>query len=458
MRVLPLYPSHPASAVEAETPLARNSKCDRCEMHQPDKKPLRSICMDNEEAEWEDGDLLIIGEHPFSEDDLTGRPFSASSRSGNQLHSFLSKNWTRGYLLDNAVRCAPGTREVKEKHVKACRGYLAKTLQDKRPGRIIALGGWAAYSLLGRTVAPFSNRRGYSWLYGYGEPIPVFFVLHPSQSSGNRFIRKGWEDDMRWALTAEVPYRPPVDSKVRIVTSGEEARGARRELSKSARLAFDVETCGIMFTDSFRLLCVSFCADENENPIAWDEEGLQDPEVRAELVHLLADNKVRKFGANVKYDELACESALGVRPRNVRGDVRLWRKLLEPEADARLERMAELVGMGGMKEEAQRDLEATVKRVQKAIKDEKRVAKNTELDRAKAASGQRVNKRAPLKPEAAQGIAYWHRLQKEQPAITDLIKEDPSEWGRWAYGLAPRPLLLRYNARDTVATKRLHAH
>lgn len=450
MRVLPLYPTPPAVPVETETPRSLNANCTLCPLHEG----RRTVCMDFEESpDWQDGDLLILGESPGGEEDKVGRPFVG--KSGILLRDALQEHWTRGYVIDNAIRCAPGKTEVKEKHVAACRGYLAKTLQQRRPGRIVTLGGWAAFALLGRSVAPFSTRGGFTWLYGYGEPIPVFTVLHPAAALRNSFVRKWFEADMRHALTAPVPEQPPLDAQVRIVTTPEEARGARRELQQAEWVAFDVETCGVIFTPSFRLLCVSFCAATNERPITWDEEGMKDPQVRAELVHLLLDAKLRKVGANVKYDELAVESALGVRPRNVRGDVRLWRKLLEPEADARLERMAELVGMGGMKEEAQVDLEETVDRVKKAIQTERRLARNAEVDKQAAARGERVKKRAPMHPKTAAAVAYWQRLQKTEPALCDVIKEDPSEWGRWAYGLAPRPLLLRYNARDTVATKRL---
>jgi uracil-DNA glycosylase family 4 len=449
-----MYEAMPSVPIEDSTTLDRDPACTRCSLHEG----LRTPCLP---ADGEPGGLLVIGDTPGKKhEDRRGRPFVGEA--GELVRQIISKHWGGAPVVyDYAVRCAPGDREVKDKHADTCRPFLAATIAEARPTRIVALGGWAAYSLTGRAVTPFSMRRSYTYLLGerFGEdPLPVFFVLNPGGALGNRIIKQWLREDLTWALTAEPPPLPPVDVDVRVVRDEVDAAAAVAELSAHPWISFDVETAGILYTDSFRLLCVTFAAPAppgQERPITWDGAALAHPGARALLIRLLTDPRVQKRGANVKYDDVACELTLGVRPRNVEGDVRLWRKLLEPESDGHLDKMAELVGMGGMKEEQEGAMAVYVKRVQRALQLEARAAKNAREDAERAGRGEKKRNRAALRVDDVAALDYWARLQREDPKLAEVIKLDPSEWKRWAYALVPSDLLVRYNARDTVATSRL---
>lgn len=493
MRHLPLYPHAPIAAAEAAEPMSLDPSCTRCPLHEG----VRTPCLP---AEGEPGGLLVVDERPGKIEDQLGRP--AAGDGGKLMRKVVAAHWRGPVAIDTAIRCAPGARELKDKHAEQCRGYLAQTVLEARPTRIVALGGWAAYSLLGRSVSPMSSRRGYTYLLGgrFGkEPIPVFFVMSPGLASRNRFLRRWFEEDLAWALTCPPPALPPIDEVARVVTTPREAEAAVAELSAAEWASVDVESAGLMFTESFRLLCVSATAKGEESPWVWDGPALARPALKRVLDRWLADPKAKKVGANVKFDELASEfdawrracaareaartrasavdvvlareaaASLGargpgllgghVRPplvvRGVVGDVRLWRKLLEPEAEGRLDAMAELVGMGGMKQEAQEEMRPTVAKIKKGLEWERRLAKRAQEDLVRRAAGDPPKKHPKMRPEAQAALDELHRIDRDDPALAKLIRDPDVEWEAWAYALVPNDMLLRYNARDTVGAARV---
>ncbi len=438
MNYLPLYEALPRAAIESSPRASLDAGCTRCELY----ARAKTVCLG---ADGEPGGLLVVGESPGRNEDACGRPFIGES--GGALRRVIKRYWTGGpVVLDNAVRCVPGKDGLKDKHVAACRPYLAGTLGEARPTRIVTLGAWAAYSVLGRSVAPFSTRRGYAFLTGGGKIVPVFTVLHPAAALRNRFVAQWFDADMQWALTAEPP-RPPWDADVHVVESEADARLATARLREAAWSMFDVETAGLLFDPSFRLLSVSFCAQGERDAWVWGREALSDPCVVAPMLDYLADATALKGGTNVKFDMLAafCASR-GVMPRGVKIDVRLWRKLLEPEADARLDRMAELVGMGGMKEENAAHLEEGKAKVARVLSYERRKAARE----AKIARGEKVSKTMSV-PEGPLTLAELGI----DPALERVVRSDAYDKDTWAYALVPKDVLYRYNARDAVATAAL---
>lgn len=453
MRLLPLYPKPPFAAIELEECLEVDPGCTRCDL----RESVRHVCLG---GEGEPGGVLLVGESPGRNEDQVGRPFIGAS--GQLLRKLLARHWRGPVAIDNAIRCAPGAREVKDKHAEACRGYLAETIAESKPQRIISLGGWSAYSLTGRSVAPFSTRRGYTHLVGgrFGpRPIPLFFVVHPAAALRNRFVNAWFEEDFAWALTVEASalrqLPSPETGLVRVVSDGPSARHAVAELRAAEWSAFDVETAGVVYDKSFRLLCVSFCAKGSESPWSWDIAALADPEAREELCRFLVDPKARKLGQNVKFDEIACHLTLGVKPRGVRGDVRLLRKLLEPEADGKLDKMSELVGMGGIKEEAREEMSLYVDKIKRGLHTERRLAKNAAEDTDKLARGETVKRRAKLRADMAEALDYLHQIDVDYADLAPVIRDPEADWESWAYAIVPTDMLLRYNGRDSVATARL---
>ena len=415
MKLVSLYGPDRRLAIEREEPLDVNPDCDRCDLH----NSARNVCLN---ADGAPGGLLLVGEAPGKNEDITKRPFVG--RAGNYLRGLVGKSWDGPVAYDNGVRCYPGRAPPSVGSIKACRGYLTQTIEEVRPKRVVALGGKAAHSLLGRKTKIMSVRRGFAWLWNDGaQPVPVFLVPHPSAALRNRFVRQEFEADLEWALTCDEPAQPPWDEKVRVVETEADAALADAELRAAKWISFDYETAGRQFDGEFTALVVGLCAHGSNRPWVWDHASLENPKTLAVLQRLLADPTVAKVGQYVKYDMLSTRCALGTVVNNVHGDTRLWRKLMDPEADAKLYVMQELVGMGGSKDEVTVALAKGMRAVNKALKD------------GPAHEG----------PTLLDGMS---------PAIDAAIRlgGDPK---RYQYSFLPWVTLVRYVALDAVSTARL---
>lgn len=370
------------------------------------------------------GGLLVVSDYPGQKEDNTGRPFVGDT--GVYLRPLLRKWWQGPITMDNAVKCAAG-RNMPPNAPDKCRPFLAATVRDSKPSRVLIMGGAALMGMTGRSVSIHSVRRGYTWLYGFGAgPVPAYIFPNPVVALRNRMLRKLLEDDLEWALTTPAPpFGPGWQGVAKVVLTLEDAHTAAAELRAAPWFSYDVETAGYMWRQ-FQVLCASLTAAGSEDAWVWDTEALADPACRAVLADLLRDPRAKKTGANLKYDALATELELGVQLRGVHGDVRLLRKILDTDADGDLETMAELVGMGGHKGEAQAAQVAAAKQVQ-----------------ARAQSN-----------VSNQGQLFAHQLPGVRQSVLDAIK--PGDTPKvYSYAFLPRDVRTRYNARDAVSTARL---
>ena len=448
-RSLPLYdPAALSLRVETETlRLPVDPGCERCTLGAGARNP----CLP---ADGSPGGLYLLGESPGREEDLRGRPFVGAT--GAYLRKVIAQWWQGPVIYDTAVRCfPPAVAKTKDsasaRAIEACRPYLAQTVLEAAPRRVLLLGSWAMQSFLGRSLAPVSARRGYTFL---SNGTPVFLLSSPAAGLRNRFLRTWFEEDLVWALRANPPP-PPVGARALLVDSPQDAAQAVAQLRAAGTpVAFDVETMGQMYSPGFRIVSFAACVQGQGNAFVWTRAACLDPATRAPLVAWLADPQAPKIGQNVKFDVAACRDAWGVMTAGVVGDVRLWRKLLEPEASARLQDMAELVGMGGHKEEAHAALTAAERRVRERLAWERR--QQVKAQRAAAAPTpppKRVTSRT--KPPV---------VDPGPPPLVDLgvppeleaqVRDPDIKSKAWSYGLLPARTLYRYNARDAVSTAAL---
>jgi DNA polymerase I-like protein with 3'-5' exonuclease and polymerase domains len=338
------------------------------------------------------------------------------------------------------------------------------------------LGSTAARAVVGRAVSTAGTRHGYAWLFGESEDkneaaadaIPVFFLGSPNAAIHNKFAQANFEADLAWALTvdAETLRKPDLLAEVVVVEPGDAEIGfAKPTPHGAARIAFDFETGGRHRTPYFS--AVSFAAAwrtaEGRATLAAATEGAGlSGEVAEWSAAVLAD-ETPKTGANVQYD-LNVADAVGWRVGGDVRDVRLRRKLYEAHASGALDDMADLVGMGGFKREAEEAMAAIVARTLYAVRHaDKRDAKE-QVELAKRAERERLGKKplaikAPKADEAQkiEACAEWRRLQANHPALAAYIAAHPSgvEAGGWKYALLAvydPDLCTRYNASDVLAT------
>ncbi len=112
-------------------------------------------------------EILLVGEQPGNEEDLSGRPFVGPA--GRLLDRALEAAGIdrRSVYVTNAVKHfkweARGKKRIHQKpapgEVRACAPWLAAEIQVVRPRAVVCLGATAAQSLFGRTFK-VSERRG----------------------------------------------------------------------------------------------------------------------------------------------------------------------------------------------------------------------------------------------------------------------------------------------------------
>lgn len=411
---LPLYPATVRAEVEKFEPQDCSTECDQCELH----KKARNVCIQADAEEYTGpGGLLIVAEHPGMEEDRRNRalcPVGTGKhvRSGKLIRRLVRANWAGSVIFDQAVRCYPGARrddKKKKKIVTACRGYLNSVIEESQPSRIIVMGPWAIYSVLGRAVPVWSARRGHSFL---SNGTPVFILPEPEAAHDNRIQREWFEEDFKWALSANVKAR--WNDITYVVEDADDSDEAVNALGEAEWISFDVETAGLMHNDDFEVLSVSLF-DNNDNSYVWDKRALKIPDVLDSLRWLFSQEQIGWVAHNIKYDAMAIWILLGVLIKKFDADTAVWRRLLAANCDARLEVASELIGMGGHKEEADGFMAKEVRRVTK-------------------------KKPGPIDDDKVKYVEAIKNLPKRAKKAT------------YSYGLLPDEVRNRYNARDTTTT------
>ena len=137
-------------------------------------------------------DLMFVGEAPGADEDAQGIPFVG--RAGQLLTRIIEAielDRERVYIA-NILKCRPpGNRDPEPDEVETCEGFLFQQIRTVRPKIIVALGRYAAQTLL-RTNTPISRLRGKFVDFQGCFLIPTF---HPSYLLRNpRAKREVWED------------------------------------------------------------------------------------------------------------------------------------------------------------------------------------------------------------------------------------------------------------------------
>jgi len=95
-------------------------------------------------------DVVILGEAPGKNEDLSGRPFVG--RAGKLLDEVLAEvGYSREKVfIANIVKCRPPeNRRPKADEIEACRPYLDAQLEMLKPKVIVLLGNTALGAMLG---------------------------------------------------------------------------------------------------------------------------------------------------------------------------------------------------------------------------------------------------------------------------------------------------------------------
>lgn len=137
-------------------------------------------------------DFVCVGEAPGQTEDETGLPFVG--RAGDLLEKILLAIGLtrRDVFICNVIKHRPpGNRNPSPDEVTACSPFLRRQLELLQPKVILALGTFAAQTLLD-TKTPISKLRGAVHRY-YG--VPLVATYHPAALLRNpSWKRPTWED------------------------------------------------------------------------------------------------------------------------------------------------------------------------------------------------------------------------------------------------------------------------
>ncbi len=152
--------------------------CRRCELWQPATQTVF--------GEGAPGArLMVVGEQPGDEEDLSGRPFvGPAGRLFDRALAELGLERSRFYVT-NAVKHfrfeQRGKRRLhrnpERSHVQACSGWLQAELAQVRPAAVLCLGATAAQALLGSGFRLMAERGRWQAL---ADGTPVLATVHPS--------------------------------------------------------------------------------------------------------------------------------------------------------------------------------------------------------------------------------------------------------------------------------------
>jgi len=175
------------SSVEALAAIREDlGDCTRCKLHAQGRKQI-VFGVGNPTA-----DVMFVGEAPGADEDLQGVPFVG--RAGQLLTKMIAAmGFTRNDVyIANVLKCRPpGNRNPEPDEIASCEPFLFRQLASVEPRVVIALGAFAARTLL-KTDEPISRLRGRVFDYRGAKLIPTF---HPSfllRSPG--YKREAWED------------------------------------------------------------------------------------------------------------------------------------------------------------------------------------------------------------------------------------------------------------------------
>jgi DNA polymerase len=162
-------------------------QCKMCSLHQTRRQTVFGAGSPSAEC-------LFVGEAPGAEEDRRGLPFVG--RAGQLLDAMifaLDLERDQTYIA-NVLKCRPpDNRDPLGEEVRCCETYLHRQIQLIEPRLIIALGRFAAQSLL-RSSLPIGKLRGQCHSYEPFE-IPLIATYHPAYLLRSPLEkRKVWSD------------------------------------------------------------------------------------------------------------------------------------------------------------------------------------------------------------------------------------------------------------------------
>ena len=141
----------------------------------------------------EDPEVLVIGEGPGYDEDMSGRPFVG--KAGILLDKMLAAiglDRNKNCYIANVVKCRPpNNRDPEPQEQSACSGFLEAQIHILKPKMILCMGRIAGHKMLD-CQTPLGQMHGQFYDY---KGIPLMVTYHPSALLRDEGLKApAWED------------------------------------------------------------------------------------------------------------------------------------------------------------------------------------------------------------------------------------------------------------------------
>jgi uracil-DNA glycosylase len=191
----PMEPSEPIRVFTSQADALSRLKveigpdCQRCKLHTLGRRQV-VFGVGNPNA-----DLMFVGEGPGADEDIQGEPFVG--RAGQLLTKIIEAiGMTRqDVYIANVIKCRPPqNRNPEPDEVEKCEPFLFRQIETIKPKVIVALGKFAAQSLL-KTSEPITRIRGREYKYREAILMPTYHPAYLLRNPSSK--REVWEDMKR---------------------------------------------------------------------------------------------------------------------------------------------------------------------------------------------------------------------------------------------------------------------
>jgi DNA polymerase len=161
-------------------------QCSRCKLHRLGRTQV-VFGVGNPYAK-----LMFAGEAPGADEDIQGIPFVG--RAGQLLTRIIEAIELKreDVYIANVIKCRPPqNRNPEPDEVDTCEPFLFQQIDIIQPTVIVALGKFAAQTLL-RTADPISRLRGRVFEYRGAALVPTFHPAYLLRNPSSK--REVWED------------------------------------------------------------------------------------------------------------------------------------------------------------------------------------------------------------------------------------------------------------------------
>jgi uracil-DNA glycosylase family 4 len=161
------------------------ASCTACPLHAGAKNPVPG------EGNPQAG-FVCVGEAPGATEDETGRPFvGAAGQLLTKILGAIHLSREDVFICNVLKHRPPGNRNPAPEEIEACSPFLLRQLELLRPRVILALGTFAAQTLL-QTTQPLGKLRGQVHRF---HGVPLIVTYHPAALLRNpSWKRPSWED------------------------------------------------------------------------------------------------------------------------------------------------------------------------------------------------------------------------------------------------------------------------